>query len=232
MTIDTDAREQAILDSAARLIIQQGYNKTTMGDVADAVGLNRALIYAHFKSKDDLLEALIAREMRKYGELWIEHIEADPKGGTVAGLHRSLLYALQHSPFMAAIVSRDEHAFGKYLRKPGNLFAAMQTPTKTRDLLQAMQNAGAVRPGVNIPAMAYIMDVISYGLVGLSEAAAIGKIPPYDELLETVAELFDRMLTPEDGGNFEAGKEILRQVAAGSREQFEQMNQPKGSHPS
>jgi len=67
------------------------------------------------------------------------------------------------------------------------------------------------------------MDVISYGLVGLSEAARIGKPPPYDELLETAAELFDRMLTPEDGGSLEAGKEILRRVAAGSREHFGQV---------
>ena len=220
MAIDVKVREQAILDAAGKLIIQQGYDKTTMSDVADAVGLNRALIYAHFKSKDDLLEALIAREMRKYGELWIEHIEADPKGGTVASIHHSISYALKHTPFMAAIVTRDEGTFGKYLRKPGNIFKAMQTPSMTRDLLQAMQEAGAIRKSVNIRAMAYIMDVISYGVVGPGNTPNADTVPPYDELMETIAEMLDRMLTPEDGGNLEAGKNVLRRLAESARANF------------
>jgi AcrR family transcriptional regulator len=218
-------RKQTILDAAAKLIIQHGYDKTSMSDVADAVGLNRALVYAHFKSKDDLLEALIAREMRKYGELWIERVEADPKGGTVASIYRNILYALKHTPFMAAIVTRDERTFGKYLRRPGNIFGAMQTPSMTRELLRAMQDAGAIRQGVNIPAMAYIMDIIAYGMVAPNDASNIDTVPPYDELLETLAEMFDHMLTPEDGGNLEAGKNVLRQLAASARANFRQMEQ-------
>jgi AcrR family transcriptional regulator len=72
-------RKQAILDAAARLIIQSGYDKTTIGDVADAIGLNRALVYGYFKSKDDLLSELIRCEMLKYGQLWFDHLMADPK---------------------------------------------------------------------------------------------------------------------------------------------------------
>jgi AcrR family transcriptional regulator len=53
-----------------------GYDKTTIGDVADEIGLNRALVYGYFRSKDDLLAALIKREMVKYGELWFDHLMA------------------------------------------------------------------------------------------------------------------------------------------------------------
>lgn len=225
MIVDTKARERAILDAAADLIIRYGYDKTTMGDVAEAVGLNRALLYAHFSSKDDLLEALIAREMQRYGEIWVEHIEADPKGGTVASMHRSVLYALQHSPFMSAIATRDEGTFGKYLRKPGNLFEGMQTPSLTRDLLEAMQAAGAVRQGVNLAAMAFVMDLISYGLVGVNWVPNLDPVPPYEELMETIAEMLDRMLTPEDGGNLEGGKAVIRQLADSARSYFAKQEQ-------
>jgi AcrR family transcriptional regulator len=88
--------------------------------------LNRALVYGYFKSKDDLLEALVRREMHKYGELWFEHLMADPQGCTVASIYRSVAYALKNTPFMAAIVMRDQGTFGKYLRKPGNIFEGMQ----------------------------------------------------------------------------------------------------------
>ena len=46
-------------------------------------------------------------------------------------------------------------------------------------------------------------------------------------MLETVAEMFDRMLTPEDGGNLEAGKLVLRQIAEAAAAHFDQMEAPK-----
>lgn len=219
----SQSRKQALLDAAARLIIQHGYDKTTIGDVADAIGLNRALVYGYFKSKDDLLAALIQREMRKYGELWFEHLMADPKGGTVASIYRSIAFALKNNPFMAAIVTRDEGTFGKYLRRPGNVFEGRQAQNISKDLLQSLQNAGAIRQGVNIPTAVYIMDVLANDMVTHSKTAPA---PSYEELLETIAEMFDRMLTPEDGGNREAGKKVLYQFALEARGFFDEMEPP------
>lgn len=218
--MNTEARIRTILGAAARLIINQGYDKTTIGDVADEAGLNRVLLYQHFKSKDDLLEALIARELRRYSQIWLEHLLEDPRGGTIASIHRSIAYALNQCPFMTAIVTRDEHTFGKYLRKPGNIFEAAQSISMTQDFLQALQEAGVVRQGVNIPAMAYIMDVISYGMIEGRKDSSAKNAPPYNELLETVAEMYDRMLTPDDGGNLEAGKRIIQQLADNARASF------------
>jgi AcrR family transcriptional regulator len=214
-------RRQLILDAASKLIIQYGYDKTTIGDVADAISLNRALVYGYFKSKDDILEALVRREMRNYGELWFEHLMADPKGGTVASIHRSIAYALRNNPFMSAIVTRDEGTFGKYLRKPGNIFEGEQFQNGTTHLLQTLQDAGAIRQGVNIPSVAYIMDTLSHSMVSLPKTETT---PAYDELLETIAEMLDRMLTPEDGAGSEAGREVLRQFAMDAKTFFEKMD--------
>ena len=91
--------------------------KLRLGDVADAIGLNFVCeCTRRFKLKEDSLQALIKREMVKYGELWFDHLMADPQGGTVASIYRSIAYALKNNPFIAAIVTRDEGTFGKYLR--------------------------------------------------------------------------------------------------------------------
>jgi AcrR family transcriptional regulator len=223
MSYDPQVRKQAIMDAGARLIIQYGYDKTTIRDVADAIGLNRALVYAYFKSKDDLLEALIKREMLKYGELWFDHLMADPQGGTVASIYRSIAYALKNNPFMAAIVTRDEGTFGKYLRRPGNIFEGMQSQNMASGLYQALQDAGTIRQGVNIPAVTYIMDILANSMVNSSKT---GSAPPYDELLETIAEMLDRMLAPEGGGDIEAGKNVLRQLAEEAKRFFDQLDTP------
>lgn len=220
--MDNSDREQQILDAAADLIIRHGYDKTTMGDVADAVGISRPLVYIHFKSKDDLLEALIIREMLKYGHLWLGYIEADPQGGTVGSVYRSILKALQQTPLLAAIVTRSEGTFGKYLRRPDNVFSSIQTPTLMRDLLAAMQEKDAIREDVNVDAMAYIMDGMSASMV---DSSVVGDrpAPDYEVLLETMAEMLDRMLTPEGGGNLEAGKQVIREFAVNAGQYLSQM---------
>lgn len=227
MSIDDKERRNLILDAAAQIIIHHGYNKMTMSDIADELGLSRPLIYLHFKGKDELLEALIAREMLNYGAIWFEHLEADPNGGTVASIYRSVIYALNKSPLMGAIVKRDEKTFGKYLRKKGNIFQGMQSPSMTRDFLQAMQDAGAVRKEVNIPAMAYILDSLSHSMVETNEVPHQASVPSYDAIMETLAEMLDKMLTPADGGNHEAGKAILRQIAGNAKAHFEELADAK-----
>jgi TetR/AcrR family transcriptional regulator, transcriptional repressor for nem operon len=48
-----------IVEAADRLFYEQGYEKTSFSDVADAVGLSRGNFYHHFKSKDEMLNAVI-----------------------------------------------------------------------------------------------------------------------------------------------------------------------------
>jgi AcrR family transcriptional regulator len=139
MGIDEQEREREILDAAAQLLLRHGYNKTTMSDVADAVGLHRGLVYLLFPSKDELIEALITRELNRYGEEWISYLEADPAGGTVASLYRSTLQVLRNNSLRAAIQIRDERVFGKYLHKPNNIFTRFPTNYLTRDFLRMMQ---------------------------------------------------------------------------------------------
>ena len=124
MGIDEQARERAIFDATAELLLRHGYNKLTMSDVADAVGLNRRLVYLLFPAKDALVEALLLREMNAYLEIWSHYLDSDPLGGSVASVYRSLLAVLKQLPLMTAIYTRDEQTFGKYLSRPGSFFAA------------------------------------------------------------------------------------------------------------
>ena len=50
---------QRIVAAADALFYQQGYEKTSFSDIADAVGISRGNFYYHFKSKDEILDAVI-----------------------------------------------------------------------------------------------------------------------------------------------------------------------------
>ena len=52
---------QLILDTAARLFTQKGYDKTTLQDIIDATKLSKGAIYHHFASKEAILIAVVEK---------------------------------------------------------------------------------------------------------------------------------------------------------------------------
>src|SRR5262249_35351087 len=104
---DNDEREQQILDAAAAVIIRQGYDKTTMSDIAHEAGASRGTVYLYFKGKEEIFEALALREWALYARSWLDYIEADPRGGTVGGFYRAVFRAINSRPLMASLLRRD-----------------------------------------------------------------------------------------------------------------------------
>ena len=56
---------ELIEEKADALFYEQGFEATSFADVAAAVGISRGNFYHHFKSKDEMLAAVIARRMAK-----------------------------------------------------------------------------------------------------------------------------------------------------------------------
>lgn len=52
---------ERILDAAERIFAQKGYSATSLGDVADAVGIRSPSLYNHFKNKEALYLAVLER---------------------------------------------------------------------------------------------------------------------------------------------------------------------------
>ncbi|WP_160148718.1 TetR/AcrR family transcriptional regulator [Amycolatopsis alkalitolerans] len=52
--------ENELLDRAAALFAERGFEGTTLKDIAEAIGITRPSLYHYIKSKDDLLGMLVA----------------------------------------------------------------------------------------------------------------------------------------------------------------------------
>lgn len=61
-----------LLDSALELFIKYGYSKVSLQQIAEYVGLSRGAFYWHFKSKEEILEAIVVNEKH-----FIENMMAD-----------------------------------------------------------------------------------------------------------------------------------------------------------
>jgi TetR/AcrR family transcriptional regulator, cholesterol catabolism regulator len=60
------ARRSELTRQAARLFAQKGYHGTSIGDLAEAMGVQKGSLYAHISSKQDLLYETMAEGARAF----------------------------------------------------------------------------------------------------------------------------------------------------------------------
>lgn len=80
-----------IIETADRLFYQQGFEATSFADIASAVGISRGNFYHHFKTKDDILDAVINQRLANTEQM-LDHWEVT--GNDPAERIRSFIHIL------------------------------------------------------------------------------------------------------------------------------------------
>ena len=98
----TRLKRERIVASAVELFYRQGYGRTTLDQVAEALHVTKPVIYSHFRSKAELLAEICSRAIRLAHE---SLNRAGSRQGTVAERLKAVA-----SDFMAAVLSHQAHA--------------------------------------------------------------------------------------------------------------------------
>ncbi|HEY3568391.1 MAG TPA: TetR/AcrR family transcriptional regulator [Thermoanaerobaculia bacterium] len=85
-------RQRAVLETAARLIREKGYEAASVQDIADACGLTKAGLYYYIRSKEDLLLAIQSYGMDIFEERVLQDVLAiaDPVERLKACMERNI----------------------------------------------------------------------------------------------------------------------------------------------
>jgi AcrR family transcriptional regulator len=67
MRLAAKDRRQQLIDTAMRLFSVQGFDGTTTREIAEAAGVNEAIIFRHFTSKEDLYWAVVSSRITASG---------------------------------------------------------------------------------------------------------------------------------------------------------------------
>ena len=68
MVMERGNTKQEILNAALDLFSVQGFEATSISQIANAVGIRKASLYSHFENKQDILDALIKEVLERYAE--------------------------------------------------------------------------------------------------------------------------------------------------------------------
>ena len=164
-------RRESLLAAAMRLFITQGYDRTTMREIATEAGVSTGAIYVYFDTKAAILQSLCAEETALERAELLDAIRSTAPGddplvvGLAAGFRRYLdedadarrdgerLHLL-----MQYEATRDP-AFAGTMREMIESWQATIV-----ELAREEQDAGRLRPDVDLDALATILIALPFGL--------------------------------------------------------------------
>lgn len=114
VTTDTQDRRELILASAAEMFARKGIGATTVRQIAEAVGMLSGSLYHHFKSKDAMVEEILAGYLNAIQSRYAEVLDSGKS--PAQSLHDLVLTSLQvatERPYATAIYQNELH----YLRE-------------------------------------------------------------------------------------------------------------------
>ena len=95
-----DARPDEILNAAARCFLECGFAGAKVDDIAAGAGLSKGAVYLYFKSKEEMLRALIERGVKRVAQAVAARLDTD-EGDPVLALRGA-------APIFAQILSKPE----------------------------------------------------------------------------------------------------------------------------
>jgi AcrR family transcriptional regulator len=108
------AREREIVDATRRLFDERGMQDAPIEDIARAVGINKALIYRHFSSKDELFVLTVTRYLTELAERFAEVDESlDPVTQLRQVSERYVRFCLDYPAFIDCSLSLMRRPFAE-----------------------------------------------------------------------------------------------------------------------
>lgn len=145
-----NATKEKIHAAATRLFVRKGFGSTSVQEIADAAGISIGLLYRHYKTKEELFNAIAGEAfagLRSIAELF--RSDGSPKAlfdAFVTVIHDDLSRGedLAHLLILmkqAALTDAANHEHGSIAEENTEVFRA------TADLIKRGQALGEFRPG-------------------------------------------------------------------------------------
>lgn len=151
------ARADRILDAAGDLLLRLGYRKVTIEDVARRAKIGKGTVYLHWRSKDELFVALLARESITMCERIAAQLREDPENAVPHRLMRAVYLIVTGQPLLMAMALRDTEILGRLAESEVNEYGV----AASQRFLDVLAEYGLIRD--DVPNLAYTLSAATAG---------------------------------------------------------------------
>lgn len=193
MTAVGETRRRQILDGASTCFARRGFHQATMQDICRAVSLSPGSVYRYFRSKDDIILALIEEEQRQTAEL----LDALSREEDLIEGFRTLLLTVFTALNDPATNTMHAEVTAEALRNPevrDRVRASEEaTVSQLAATLQAAQKKKKVASELDAHATAEVLIAI---IDGLWWRKALNPITDTTRYTDTITAFIERLLRP------------------------------------
>ncbi|GGS81399.1 TetR/AcrR family transcriptional regulator [Nonomuraea spiralis] len=111
-------RADRILDAAGELLLRHGYRRVTVEDIAGRAGVGKGTIYLHWRTKNELFEALLLRESIEVVEEFAALLRHEPAQVRPHRFSRAGFISVSRRPLLRALFTTDIELLGKLAKHP------------------------------------------------------------------------------------------------------------------
>ncbi len=147
------AREDAIVQAASRLLAEKGFDLMTVDQVAADVGIAKASLYKHFPSKEDLAAAAMVRVL---GQAQTFLTSLPPDAAPLDQLKAVVRWMMQRqlAGQMPSLPSQNSILRAALMRNKSYMDGLMEASEQIGGWIEQAQAQGAVNP--RLPAIAVL----------------------------------------------------------------------------
>jgi AcrR family transcriptional regulator len=183
------AREEAIVQTANRLLAEKGFESMTVDEVAATVGIAKASLYKHFPSKEDLAAAAMVRIMQRT----LDFLAAVPtEDKPVDKLRAVVRWAMQMqlAGEMPSLPHQNSSLRAALMNNRGYLDRLVTISDQLGGWIQAAQADGSLNP--KLPAIAVLYTLFARACDPVLGFLKAGGVQTDEQIVELVlATCFD-----------------------------------------
>jgi AcrR family transcriptional regulator len=177
------AREDAIVEAANRLLAEKGFDLMTVDEVAAEVGIAKASLYKHFPSKEDLAAAAMVRVLARAKSLLASLPTAAAPIDQLKAVVRWMM-RLQLAGEMPSLPSQNSSLRANLMANRAYLDGLLQVSDQMGGWIEAAQADGSLNPA--LPPILVLYTVYSRACDPVLEFMKLSGQHSHEEIVEFV----------------------------------------------
>ncbi|HME76779.1 MAG TPA: helix-turn-helix domain-containing protein [Mycobacterium sp.] len=198
--VDRQERADRILDTARDLLLSWGYRRVTIDELARRAGVGKGTIYLHWRSREEVFQAVSAREAAAMADAIVDAVRTDPAEVALYRYLRRLFVEAMNRPVLRALYTRDADTLGTFLAAAHHHRLEESKLDVNRDYLSVLAAEGMLRPDLHLEDLDYTLPTIVFGFFGaepfLPPSLNLTLAQKADQLAETIHRAFEPTKAP------------------------------------
>jgi AcrR family transcriptional regulator len=196
-------RAERILDAAVELVLRWGYKRVTIEEVAKRAGIGKGTIYLHWKTREALFMAVLARDSVKLYDELIDAMRKDPTEILAHRLMRRSFLLIGEHPLLQAVFTRDTEVLGDLVAERTAQPLRGQKLAFSQEYYELLRAHGLLRTDMAKEVQRYAISAAAFGFYMLDPLLPVEQRVPIHERAEiiahTVRNAFEPPEPPEPG---------------------------------